>query len=778
MRKNISFGLWLAAVLIGSGTAGFAIEAKLTIENPETFGRTREPLSAGIPFARGAVADVGRLAAYHDGRPFPAQFTLLSPWEDGSVRWALLDMQGNFKPGSKTEIAVRASGANPAAPVRVAVTQNDAEILVSTGPMAFTIGRDPFTLFRSLKVDGQERLTGAGRGLVLTASDGKTYPAGPPTEVALEHEGPVKTVVRLRGTIPGVHNNLLRYTARIAAYAGQKRLKMHVWLENEGDYGYGRRVEWFNFKGFHLDMGLDLGGPIAASCEGVSAQNAFRVEQRCDGHKYADFKYTVTDGKQELKSGARTDGVVSLRGPRATLTAAIRHFWQNYEKAIELDGNTLRLWLWPVGGEWPRQNVKRGRSRNEFGQYRKAGEYALPGGVHKGHEILLDFSGAEPEEAAAFLNRPLLAQATPAYMASTLAAPGWFAPMDFRTGIADHDARLAAWNRMALNAVDPAGNGSLIRARNGAGEQMGFWYGWMDFGDLCWASGACSLHYDWTWIMLLNYLRSGDSRFMDMGLEMARHRMDVDQIWSDRVEWHFRGLTRFERASADTHGEVDGGRGKPITSHHWSSGLALHYVLTGDEKAKEAALRSADGVVLRQVNRFRDKPNAGDQSRSSGWAILVLCSAYDITGDRKWLDEALILWNNNLKVKWKEKNDATFGDGAGGLQYFYCLYPLIQLHDRTDDPDLLAFLKEGAAAGNWSDRPVEVNHYTDFYAYLGWKTDNPAYLAKAREALALAMGTQSNPAVYTGSGAWTKESAKRLRYAHVLNYVEWLQANP
>jgi hypothetical protein len=395
--------------------------------------------------------------------------------------------------------------------------------------------------------------------------------------------------------------------------------------------------------------------------------------------------------------------------------------------------------------------------------------YVLPGGVHKGYETILDFSGRDAAVSSATLSSPLMAAATPLYYATTEAAPGWFAPADFTTGEADYDGRVKAWNTMVLNGVDPKGKGSLVGARNGKGDKRGFWYGWMDFGDLCWQPGTSSLHYDWTWIMLINYLRMGDRRFFDMGTEMARHRIDVDQIWSDRVNKAFRGLTRYEKAYTDIHGGVKTGYYKPITSHHWACGAVLYYMLTGEEKAKECALRSAMGVKLRQVDRFAN-PSAKGQPRSSGWAILLLCSVYDMTAEKQYLDQAMQLWNNNLKVMWKEKSP-TFGRGSN-IQYLYSIYPLCVLHDRSGNEEILECLKLGAATeGVDKTNRIEINHLTNLFGYVGYLTKNEEYLKRAKTHFATAI--QGSPSCFTGGGAWTKESAKRLRYGHILQYACW-----
>ena len=71
---------------------------------------------------------------------------------------------------------------------------------------------------------------------------------------------------------------------RITAYAGRQLLKIHAWLENDGAHGYALRdtkwkSEWFCFDGMAVELGLDLGGPLTAECEGARATGPFKVQQ-------------------------------------------------------------------------------------------------------------------------------------------------------------------------------------------------------------------------------------------------------------------------------------------------------------------------------------------------------------------------------------------------------------------------------------------------------------------------------------------------------------------
>jgi len=184
----------------------------------------------------------------------------------------------------------------------------------------------------------------------------------------------MKAILCLKGKYPGLHDGLVGYTVRITAYAGRKLLKIHAWLENGGAHGYAPRdgnwkPEWFCFDGMAVEWGLDLGGPLSAGCEGARAAGPLKVLQMHNAPQsdqgpawtMDDFEYTITGASEEPIRGKRTDGVVTVSGTDGVLTVAVRNFWQNYEKAIELCGDdTLKVWL-ELGVGYSEIHFSRGR---------------------------------------------------------------------------------------------------------------------------------------------------------------------------------------------------------------------------------------------------------------------------------------------------------------------------------------------------------------------------------------------------------------------------------
>lgn len=788
-----------------------ALEVKLVAQNDASTQRAPGIATFGVPFAKGAVTDLAKMCVSAGATILPAQFKKLAPWDDGSVRWALVDCQVTIPAGGKTEITIRDDGKNKAPAQPVKAGSNATGAALSTGPLQLLIDKTNFNLFKTITVDGKQLISTAGKGLVLYTKDGKAVPAGPPESIVIEEPGPLRAVVCLRGKYPGVHNDLLRYTVRVTAYAGQKFLKIRAWLENSGQHGYTHESdkppqsrEWFAFDGMAIELGLGLGSTIKASCEGVEGTGKFKVYQYCKpaphyskpSHGYTNFEYTVTSGTNELKKDKITEGIVALSGDEGKLTVAIRHFWENYEKAIELDGTTLRLWLWPTEGQWPRvfsQHACPGYATGMIEPLRIKDAYNIPGSVHKGAEMILDFSGRAPLESGVEVSQPLFPVASAEYYASTDAAPVLFTPPDVRSDDAECNLKLSAWMNMTRSAADPKHASSFWAARKnrvaqGNAFSWGYWYGWMDFGDL--AMPHCSythLHYDWPLVMLVNALRTGDLNYLRLGTDMIRHRTEVDQQWSDRALETCRGFQRHGETWTQFHcGRFT--RSHPSVTTTDLVGPILYYMMTGDPKTHETIQRSAPQFdpAWEKIFASTDYGTRQIPGRMGPvcQTILTYLAMYDLTADKKWHELAMKMFDKCVVAKWKglgphlhspnqiQSQDYTADD----MNYCYSIQTLCQLHHRTRNEKVFELLQAGCDTEfpeNFFDAPLFLASLNAYVA-LNAKEGADTYIANAKEFWISGFPESKCPPVFLpNNSVWSRQKAMWMRTGHLLQYYYW-----
>src|SRR6476646_5416268 len=87
------------------------------------FTRTGEPVTVGIPFPKGLLADAAKLRLRDArGTAIPVQSSTTERWSDGSVRWSLLHFAVSTDSTGTSSIAVDAGDEDPGAgrPIEVA----------------------------------------------------------------------------------------------------------------------------------------------------------------------------------------------------------------------------------------------------------------------------------------------------------------------------------------------------------------------------------------------------------------------------------------------------------------------------------------------------------------------------------------------------------------------------------------------------------------------------------------------------------------------------------
>ena len=132
-------------------------------ENPLTFlvqehtGRTRfkEPVTFGIPFPKGMLADVRSLTLWDaSGQQQPLQVKALNQWSDESCKWLLLDLQADVRANSEAEYQLRFDEtASVVLGGPIVTLKNGPDYLtVQTGKASFVLDRKVFKPFNRVVV--------------------------------------------------------------------------------------------------------------------------------------------------------------------------------------------------------------------------------------------------------------------------------------------------------------------------------------------------------------------------------------------------------------------------------------------------------------------------------------------------------------------------------------------------------------------------------------------------------------------------------------------------
>ena len=284
----------------------------------------------------------------------------------------------------------------------------------------------------------------------------------------------------------------------------------------------------------------------------------------------------------------RASPVVVVRSGETSVGVSVPEFWQQFPKALEADRDGVAVGLFP--GQWD-------------------DEFELQGGERKTHTVWLHFAVADPlaDDPLDWSHHPTVVRAAPQWCAESGAIP-YFLPAE-----CDPDDRLQSLMQEAIG-----GPSSILAGREVIDE-----YGWRNYGDI-WASHEAAYYqgpkpvishynnqFDPVYGAILQFLRTGDSRWAAIFGPLARHVMDIDiyHTASDRSTYsggyfwhtdHYRSAgsathRTYSRANLPANGSPYGGG--PCCEQNYARGLLHYYFLTGDPDARQAALGLADWVI-------------------------------------------------------------------------------------------------------------------------------------------------------------------------------------
>jgi len=684
------------------------------------------------------------------------------------IKWVLLDFNADVPANDSAQYdLVFTGGSGSTSTTSLNYSETSDALTVNTGQISFVINKQRFD-FLSLVTKGSDTLVKAGTGeggadilAVDSISGNTTYRTvfDKPESVYVEKEGPMRLVVKVTGSfrstdLGGALNTdagkgWINYTCRIYAYNNKDFIRVFFTIENNG---YGGQLwaisdlpyQHLTLKTLRLNLVTTLSGSKNIATESYSGSynsgESFYLKLGHNNISTSDesqnFYYTVEKAGSGVKNGVRTLGLTDLNDGSRGVLVGERHFWQNWPKGISVMGGTLGLDLFCDFND----------STNLF----RAGR-------HKTCEMLLRFySGSQSQsnsiERVKALESPLFAMAPNLYYTDTRCW-GMIAPANLTHSDAEINEAMRRYEKFQRVKVDsvsesnynPADTVKYCIPWNAEHRMLYYvgdnrnWFGWKNFGDLPWADLYCSLHYDWSYIMFLHYLRTGRRGFLDWGTAMVKHRYDIDQNHCKRVSNEYgenlNGIQFYEKGD---HGVQDwnGAFWTPQPSHNWSEGVWLYYLLTGDLKARDCGEEEARAMVSKWTPRVVNNKTFMHELRHQGWSILNCLNKYRVTGDPAMLSLADSIFYNAMLFKEKELgNRGAWGNDVNPatidttqqfmLMMAYVMQPLINLHYETGDTAILNllvrmgnFVRNHALMGGTDDStgkyyPLGTSQYSD-----------------------------------------------------------------
>jgi hypothetical protein len=418
----------------------------------------------------------------------------------------------------------------------------------------------------------------------------------------IEEANALRVVVRQEGRLQASGSllaPLLNFTLRYYVYADQPFVRVRLQLTNNGTYGFGA---------FQLKK-----GPYP---QHVLLRSLSALIPTVDAGSGTVQVLTSAEAHNRLAQN-QTNALLSAGSGASQFEVSVPEFTENFPKALIGHSGGLRFDVLPNTGQ----------------------DYVFEGARAKTTDFYL---GRETGRGRALTNS-LGARLDPAYTASTGAVrPALVERRNWTSTFNQHPEMGEAGNRyerlMAsgydLSACDGNVPQSIFEYRQGMefGENLG----WRNFGDLGWGDGYSNLHYDLPFVMLREYVRTGDARAFQLGSEMARYRAGwgqyhADDYWDVNNSWNLKGMAFYEKGD---HGSFL----EPKPSHSWLEGMWLYWALTGDESVREAALAGSEAFQRMDLNF--DNSLSWNEPRWLGWPLLGLMAAWRYTGDMRYLAKA------------------------------------------------------------------------------------------------------------------------------------------
>jgi hypothetical protein len=624
--------------------------------------RYGEPVSIGVAVPRGAVhRDDHWSLTDHRGRAVPVQTTTLDRWGDGSVRWLLADFQCDVLPDTPSYYALAPDTVAVAAPSAVQIEQAGEVLRVHTAAAAFDVARSGPDFIAAVHVDGAAVLHGAS----ITAEDaaGNRYQFVT-RRLVIERSGELRAAVRLDGGLVDRRGrDWLEGRVRLGFFAGLSTVAVDVEVTNPRAARHPGGTWDLGDPGsvYIRDLSIvirtgngDLWGSVDHSDQMQPAGDRFAVYQASSGgthwqhgnHVNRDNRVPFTfrgfraTRAGRLIEGLRASPIASIGSRSSRVSVVVPRFWQLCPKAIEAEPGFCRIGMFP--GVHDDLHELQGGERS-----------TLSFGICFGRDTV----SAEP---LAWMRAPVTVSADPA----SYRQAGVWAPLP-------DGSRAAAKDFETLVNVAIEGNDTFEHRREQIDE-----YGWRNFGDLYADHEAVhqplvahyNNQYDAIAGFLTRFAETADQRWWSLANDLARHVTDIDLYHTTRdraaynggLFWH---TQHYQSAGTATHraysrrtGSSGGG---PSAEHNYTSGLMLHYFMTGSERSREAVIQLADWVIEMddgRKSRFRwfDRASTGYASstrsldfqgpgRGAGNSINALLDAHRLTHDPRYLEKAAAL---------------------------------------------------------------------------------------------------------------------------------------
>lgn len=549
----LAAGTWVTAVASEKTSRALGLRgrqpalATFVISEPTGIRRDNDILVSGVPLPQGVVHDPARIALRDsEGNRLRVQVEPLARWVDKSLKWVLVTApEFSIEGGGQIELQLTL-GERSALKKGITLNETDAGLDIDTGKLRFTIAKTGH-IIPALEVKNKDRWNSRAVHLDLAMTvehngRGESYSAAlAPREIEVEVEGPLRTVVAVRGAHQAESGRTFGpYTLRFELIAGvaQLRLTHSVVYDGNPEKDFVRESE-IVLKGEvgedrRFGYGGDEGHEVRFQRRRASYTPDFRyAELYQNSATHWRIRRWVDRERREVfcEEGLHADGWMELSGSEGSVAVAVRDFWQNHPKTLAADAATgeVHIGLYPERAD--RLDLQR-YSDVTYPQAYETPSFAASAetipfdkvygahGIQKTHHVELMFDEPNPSAATLFYNRPLLLEWPLEYTAETKIVQPAAVKLN-----AEWEKRLDEYLDFLHTAMlRDGGTGYIdyLDLPHGFNVEEGRWY--HDFGGWGYTNNEClpALGF-WQ-----AYLLTGRRDAFNMARAMTLHNADID----------------------------------------------------------------------------------------------------------------------------------------------------------------------------------------------------------------------------------------------------------
>jgi hypothetical protein len=553
----------------------------------------------GMPWPQGQVKKGQDFTLSSSTKPsIELQSWPLAFWPDGSVKWSAHACAGLSPTDSSMSIfPINISPSNNMTSQNQLASEDSEQITVHTGTMECIINKKGFKLIESI-IRGNKTMVGSGLLLVniqdaapscQPGSVSTTQLTGHIDEAIIEQNGPVRSVIRLKGTHTVGEKSLFPFVVRLYFYKGSNNIKlMHTFIydadENSDfisgigirfsmpmeDEPYNRFIRFTgnnggvfaeasqNITGLRRDAGAeartaqtegkavtDIAPYVAERINYVPAFNDYTLHQPTPDGFLISKRTGSNHSWVSAAKGERASGLVYVGSPHGGIALGLRHFWEMYPSQIDVQGlasttTDITLWMWaPASPAMDLRFYHDGMGQDTYQKQWDGLEvtyedyeqgYGTPMGVARTHELQLWITNETPSpsllvDLATQTNTPSILTSSNQHM--------------FECGVFGKTWGLRDTAQQFRNIETALDNHFDFYAQQVKEHK---WYGFWDFGDVMhsydtnkhmWKYDVGGYAWDnselstdlWLWYYYLHTQRPDVYR---MAEAMARHTGEVD----------------------------------------------------------------------------------------------------------------------------------------------------------------------------------------------------------------------------------------------------------